>query len=110
MVSGSEQGSSIREVGSEQKASLSEVKAAVEEKGAAGKVVPVEELEPCMVLELRPGGVPGWDEAVAGPAVVADAPGALADVEIKTWLVAGGVVLLVIIGAAVLSTRKVTID
>ncbi|MCP4708187.1 MAG: hypothetical protein GY869_06155 [Planctomycetes bacterium] len=103
----SEQGRLIREIKPKEKVAPPDEKVAVEEKvvEAAVKVV-----EPCQVAELQAGDDQGVEEIVEGQEDLGDVPGVLANVDIKTWLIVGGVVMLVMVGMAILSTRKVTID
>ena len=99
IVLGSEQGRLIREVKPGKEAAPPGEKVVVEEKAAEEKVA---EMQP--VTEQGPGGVVVGDDKLIDVQVV------VADTDIKPWLIAGGVVMLVIIGVAILSTRKVTID
>ena len=110
IVLGSEQGRLIREVKPGKEAAPPGEKVVVEEKAAEEKVVPVKVLEPCMVAEMQPVTEQGPGGVVAGDDKLIDVQVVVADTDIKPWLIAGGVVLLVIIGVAILSTRKVMID
>ena len=71
--------------------------------GAVTSIDPCQVAEGQAVIDQRPEGV------VVGEDKLFDVQMVIADTDIKMWLIAGGVVLLVIIGVAVLSTRKVTI-